>query len=158
MLRGRAFRPFSARGRGVVASILVTFGLFSAISVVSTISATRRSQNRAAVVEVAARQRTLAERYVKEVLLADAGARADPTYTAAALTRSAHALLDGGIAPAINGDDDETKLSPASGKIVRAQLEQEQRLVADLTTTGSALLAHRAVTTIPPTAHEHVAI
>jgi diguanylate cyclase (GGDEF)-like protein/PAS domain S-box-containing protein len=158
MPRARAFRPFTARGRGVVAAVLLTFGLFSAASVFSTISATRRSQNRAAVVEVAARQRTLAERYVKEVLLARAGARADPTYTAAALTRSAHALLAGGIAPAVNGDDDETRLSPASGKVVRAQLEQEQRLVADLTATGSALLAHRPVTTTPLTAHEHVAI
>ena len=79
MLRRRAFKPFTARGRGVVAAILVTFGLFSAVSVFLTISATRRSQHRAAVVEVAARQRTLAERYVKEVLLVRAGAQADPT-------------------------------------------------------------------------------
>ena len=158
MHRGRAFRPFTARGRGVVAAILLTFALFSAISVFLTISATGRSQHRAAVVEVAARQRTLAERYVKEVLLARSGAQADPTYTAAILTRSAHALLDGGTAPAVNGDDDETKLSAASGTIVRAQLNQERRLVTDLTATGSALLAHRPVTTIPLTAHERVAI
>ncbi|HMJ00487.1 MAG TPA: EAL domain-containing protein [Gaiellaceae bacterium] len=158
MPRRRSFRPFSARGRGVVGAILVTFGVFSAISVHSTISATQRSQHRAAVVEVAARQRTLAERYVKEVLLARAGAQADPSYTAVALTQSAHALLDGGIAPAVNGDDDETTLSPASGKVVRAQLKQNQLLVADLTATGSALLAHRPVTTIPLTAHEHVVI
>ena len=30
--------------------------------------------------------------------------------------------------------------------------------MADLTATGSAVLAHRPVTTIPPTAHERVAI
>jgi diguanylate cyclase (GGDEF)-like protein/PAS domain S-box-containing protein len=158
MPRGRAFRPFTARGRGVIAAILLTFGLFSAISVSLTISATGRSQHRAAVVEVAARQRMLAERYVKEVLLARAGAQADPAYTAAVLTRSARALLDGGIAPAVNGDDDETRLSAASGAIVRAQLKQEERLAADLTATGSALLADRPVTTIPLTAHERVAI
>ena len=79
MHRGRAFRPFTARGRSVIAAILLTFALFSGISVFVTISATGRSQHRAAVVEVAARQRTLAERYVKEVLLARAGAQADPT-------------------------------------------------------------------------------
>jgi diguanylate cyclase (GGDEF)-like protein/PAS domain S-box-containing protein len=141
----------------VIAAILLTFGLFSAISVFLTISATRRSQNRAAVVEVAARQRTLAERYVKEVLLARAGAQADPTYTAAVLTRSARALLDGGTAPAVNGDDDETRLSAAYGSTVRAQLKQEQRLAADLTATGTALLAHRPVTRIRLTAHERVA-
>src|SRR5439155_1246321 len=114
-----------------VVAILLTFALFSTTSVFLTISATGRSQHRAAVVEVAARQRTLAERYVTEVLLARAGAQADPDYTAAILNRSAQALLAGGTAPAVNGDDDETKLSPASGAVVRHQLEQEQRLVAD---------------------------
>src|SRR5439155_14742579 len=62
MRRGRAFRPFTARGRRVVVAILLTFALFSTTSVFLTISATGRSQHRAAVVEVAARQRTLAER------------------------------------------------------------------------------------------------
>ena len=38
--------------------------------------ATSRSQNRATVVEIAGRQRTLAERYVKEVLLVRAGEQA----------------------------------------------------------------------------------
>jgi diguanylate cyclase (GGDEF)-like protein/PAS domain S-box-containing protein len=158
MHRGRAFRPFTARGRGVIAAILLTFALFSAISVFVTISATGRSQHRASVVEVAARQRMLAERYVQEVLLARAGAQADPSYTASVLASSAGALLDGGTAPGVNGDDDETKLSAASGTVVRRQLKQERRLVADLTATGSALLAGRPVTTIPLTAHERVTI
>ena len=56
------------------------------------------------MLEVAARQRTLAERYVKEVLLARDGARVDPNYTAAILINSAQALLDGGTAPPVNGD------------------------------------------------------
>src|SRR5438128_1692533 len=103
-----------------------------------SVSATKRSQHRASVLEVAARQRTLAERYVVEVLLARAGAQADPTYTAGLLVRSATALLDGGKAPSVNGDDDETTLPAASGSIVRAQLQQEGRLVDDLTATGSA--------------------
>ena len=69
------FRPFATRGRRPILAILLTFAVFSTLSVVSSISATKRSQNRATVVEVAARQRTLAERYVKEVLLARTGAR-----------------------------------------------------------------------------------
>ena len=57
---------------------------------------------------------------------------------------SADALLNGGTAPSVYGDDDETKLSSARGAAVRAQLEQERRLVVDLTAIGNALLAHRA--------------
>jgi diguanylate cyclase (GGDEF)-like protein/PAS domain S-box-containing protein len=153
-----SFKPFAARGRKTIAAILVTFALFTAVSVTLSISATKRSQHRAAIVEVAARQRTLAERYVEEVLLARAGAQADPTYTAGLLVRSATALLDGGKAPPVNGDDDETMLPAASGAIVRAQLRQERRLVADLTATGSALLDGRSIAAIRMTAHEHLRV
>ena len=92
------------------------------------------------MIQVAARQRTLAERYVQEVLLVQAGKQADPAAIAAILGGSARALLDGGTAPAVPGDDDATALSPASGSVVRAQLRQEQRLVRDLTATGAVLL------------------
>src|SRR6266516_4509788 len=82
-----------------IATILATFAVFSALSVTLSIWTTKGSQHRAAVVEVAARQRTLAERYVKEVLLARAGARVAPANTASILARSADALLNGGTAP-----------------------------------------------------------
>jgi diguanylate cyclase (GGDEF)-like protein/PAS domain S-box-containing protein len=65
-------------------------------------------------------------------------------------------LLDGGLAPSVNGDDDETRLPPTAGATVRLQLEQERRLVADLTAVGSAYLAHRPVETVRLTAHEHL--
>jgi diguanylate cyclase (GGDEF)-like protein/PAS domain S-box-containing protein len=150
------FRPFASRGRRAIGAILVTFAFFSALSVTMSIRATKGSQHRASVVEVAARQRTLAERYVKEVLLARAGARVDPAYTATILTRSADALLHGGTAPPVYGDDDEADLSPASGAVVRAQFKQEARLVKDLTATGAALLAHRPVGQVKLTAHERL--
>jgi diguanylate cyclase (GGDEF)-like protein/PAS domain S-box-containing protein len=153
-----SFKPFATRGRRTIVATLLTFALFSTVSVTLSIWATKRSQHRAAIVEVAARQRTLAERYVAEVLLTRAGARADPAYTARLLAESATALLDGGTAPAVNGDDDETKLSAATGSIVRAQLEQERRLVADLTATGAALLAHRSVAAVPLSAHERLGV
>jgi diguanylate cyclase (GGDEF)-like protein/PAS domain S-box-containing protein len=153
-----AFRPFAARSRRTIAAILLTFALFSTVSVVLSIRTTSRSQNRATVVEIAARQRTLAERYIDDVLLARAGAQADPALTAELLSSSARVLLDGGTAPAVPGDDDETRLSAATGPVIRHQLEQERRLVSDLTATGSALLAHRPVAAVHLTAHEHVAI
>jgi diguanylate cyclase (GGDEF)-like protein/PAS domain S-box-containing protein len=158
MSRRSDFRPFASRGRRAIVATLVTFALFSAVSVTLSIRATKGSQHRASVVEVAARQRTLAERYVKEVLLAKAGARVDPGYTASILTRSAAALLHGGTAPPVYGDDDEAELSPATGALVRAQFRQEARLVRDLTRTGAALLAHRPVGKIRLTAHERLRV
>jgi len=135
---------------------MLTFGLFSAVSVVLPLRAIARSEHRGAVVQVAARQRTLAERYVQDVLLVRGGEEADPATTAALLMRSARTLLDGGEAPAVNGDDDETRLPPATGRTVRRQLMQELRLVADLTATGAAILAHQPLSTVRLTAGERL--
>ena len=156
MRRRHAFRPFKERGRRTIVAILLTFALFSTLSVAVSIWATSGSRHRASVLEVAARQRTLSERYVQEVLLQRSGSRADPSRTGRLLARSADALLDGGVAPAVDGDDDETTLPRAKGATVRAQLEQEQRLVADLTRTGGALLAGRAPAGVKLTAHERL--
>ena len=151
-----ALRPFEARSRSPIVAILLVFALFSSLSVGLSIRSTTRSRHQAGVVEVAARQRTLAERYVNGVLLLRAGRQADPHTTARVMERSARALLEGGTAPSVNGDDDETVLAAARGRIVRAQLAQEARLVHDLVATGSALLAHRPVAAVPLTAHERL--
>ena len=156
MRRARAFQPFASSGRRTIVAIFVTFGLFSAISLSLSISATSRSQNRATVIVVAARQRTLAERYVKEVLLVRAGRTADPATTAAILAASTHALLNGGIAPAVPGDDDATRVGAASGIVVRNQLVEEGRLVRDLSAFGAALLAHRPLGGVPVAGGEHI--
>jgi diguanylate cyclase (GGDEF)-like protein/PAS domain S-box-containing protein len=153
---GPAFRPFASRGRRAVTAILATFALFSAVSVGLSIWSTSRSQYKASVLEVAARQRTLSERYLKEILLAHAGVKADPAYVGALLDRSARTLLDGGVAPAVNGDDDETTLSAASGARVRAQLLQERKLIRDLRATGAAFLAARPVDEVRLTAGERL--
>src|SRR5438067_2986644 len=116
-----SFSPFAARGRRTIVAILATFAFFATLNVALSIRATARSQHRAAVLQVAARQRMLAERYVNEVLLVREGEQADPHTTAILLAQSAAALLDGGLAPAANGDDDETRLTPTQGKAVRAQ-------------------------------------
>jgi diguanylate cyclase (GGDEF)-like protein/PAS domain S-box-containing protein len=155
---GPKIRPFDSRGRRMVAAILVTFVALSTISVVLSIWATSRSQDQATLVEIAARQRTLAERYVNEVLLAHAGAPADPQKTADLLAKSARTLLRGGVAPAVEGDDDEATVSAATEPKVRAQLMQQQRLVADLTATGRAYLADRPMRGVPQTAHERVTV
>src|SRR5262249_2790879 len=150
------FRPFAARGRLTICAILLTFGLFSALTVALTIRSASRSKNQAAVVEVAARQRTLAERYVKEVLLVEDGRQADPATIGVLLQESADILLDGGKVPAVDGDDDETTLGRQTDPVVRAQLEQERRLVEDLIATGRAMLAGHPVEDIPTMANERV--
>jgi diguanylate cyclase (GGDEF)-like protein/PAS domain S-box-containing protein len=156
--RAQAFRPFATSGRRPVAAILLTFALFSAVSVGLSVWSTSRSQYKASVLEVAARQRTLAERYVKSVLLAQNKVEANPTYVAALLEESTNALLDGGEAPAVNGDDDETKLSAATGKKIRAQLVEERKLVHDLTATGAAILGHGPRGPVRLTADEHLIV
>src|SRR5207244_48314 len=144
-------QPLAMRARGTIVAILLTFALVSALSAALSIWTTERSKNRAGLVEVAARQRTLAERYVADVEPVQAGKEANPGRTASLLAASANALLEGGTVPAVEGDDDETTLAAVSDPVVRAQLEQEQRLVTDLSRTGSALLAHRSVTAVPLT-------
>jgi diguanylate cyclase (GGDEF)-like protein/PAS domain S-box-containing protein len=156
--RSIQFRPLETRGRRTMVAILATFALVSALSITLSLRATARSQHQAAVVQVAARQRTLAERYVNEVLLVRSGRQADPAAIGNLLAKSASVLLDGGVVPAVNGDDDETRLPPAVGPTARAQLVQERRLVRDLTAVGSAYLAHQPVEAVRLTAHERLAI
>ena len=130
--------------------------LVSTLSAFLSVRAASSSQHRAAVLEIAGRQRTLAERYVQEVLLVRAGEPADPALTGRLLVASARVLLDGGLAPAVNGDDDGTKLSRATDQVVRGELRQEQRLVRDLTTTGDALLGNGDPATLALTAREQI--
>ena len=151
-----AFRPLQTRGRRTIAAILLIFALFSALSVTLSIRSTGRSRHQAAVVQVAARQRTLAERYVNEVLFASGGWQADPARTAQLLAQSARVLLEGGEVPAVSGDDDEAVLPRTTDATARAQLEQERRLVADLTAVGNAYASGFPVASVPLTAHERL--
>ena len=152
--KAAALRPFAARSRSPIAAILIVFALFSAVSVGLSIRATSRSRHNAAVVEVAARQRTLAERYVKDVLLARDGRPADPHYTAAhpEPQRQGAAQRRHGPGRQRRRRRDEAPARHGPGR--RAQLQAGARLVNDLTATGSALLAHRRVASVPLTAHE----
>jgi diguanylate cyclase (GGDEF)-like protein/PAS domain S-box-containing protein len=156
MSRSRLFQPFTVRNRRTVALILLMFALYSALSVALSIRATGRSRHRAVVVQVAARQRTLAERYVTDVLLARDGGASDPGKTALLLTESADVLINGGAAPSVDGDDDATDLPPADGAVVRLQLRQAQLLVQDLIDTGKAVLANESVEGLPERANEDI--
>ena len=146
--RGADFQPFAPRGRGAMIAILATICLVSALTVIISTRTTSGARNQASVVEIAGRQRTLAERYLNDVLLTLNGDQADPAYTASLLRGSANVLLDGGAAPGVNGDDDRVVLPRATDPAIRAQLKQEARLVNDLTATGEAILAGRPVDSV----------
>jgi diguanylate cyclase (GGDEF)-like protein/PAS domain S-box-containing protein len=154
----RRTRPLTEAGSGrrPVIAIFVTFALISAVSIALSVSSTKSSEHRTNVIEIAARQRTLAERYISEIQLVRSGVQADPGYTASVMTASATGLLGGGTVPAVNGDDDETTLPGAEGAGQRQQFALEQRLVADLTATGEAVLANKPTAAVPTTAGEHV--
>jgi len=155
--RRAVLRPFESRGRWVVGAIMLTFCVTAAVSLVVTLSLSGGAHNRGSVVEVAARQRTLAERYLNEVLLVRAGEQADPATTATALGESARALLDGGTAPAVNGDDDDTAVPAAHGEVLRNQLEQQLKLISDLRNSGEALMSGTAVAAGAAQGGEHIA-
>ena len=146
------------RGRRMIAGILLTFVLVSTASVVVSVSVTERLRHVGQVLQMAARQRTLAGKYVNDVMLVRGGAQADPAYTAGLLNTTARALLRGGLAPSSNGDDDEVRLPAAANSVTRNQLLEAQRLARDLTATGAALLAHRSVMSVPLHGRESIKV
>ena len=152
----RRYRPFTRTGRGAIAAILATFALIAVVTLTLSIRATSGAQHQATLVEIVARQRTLAERYLSEVLLVRAGRQADPAATAAIMSATVSALLRGGSVPAVLGNDDSSTVSPISGAWVRRQLTAEGRLVRDLSAYGSALLAGRQLSTVPHSGGEHI--
>ncbi|HYY82703.1 MAG TPA: PAS domain-containing protein, partial [Actinomycetes bacterium] len=102
--------------------------------------ATGQERGSALVVNIAARQRALVERYTKDVLLVVNGFQADPEQSGAALQQTADALLDGGSVLAPQGNDLLVKIPPARDWKVRRKLDQDRRLIEELTRTGDSLL------------------
>src|SRR2546425_9201005 len=103
--------------------------------------ATARGRDAALLVNIAARQRALAERYIKDVILKVDGHPADPHQDAVSLEQTAEALLYGGQVTPVQGADDLITISPYEGdwKVV-AKLDQERKLLFKLVGTGDQLL------------------
>src|SRR5437899_2315247 len=76
--------------------------------------ATNRERNQAVVVNVAARQRALAQRYIEDVHLKVEGAPADPEADAAILRHTALALLHGGTVLAVQGPEVNLRIAPVT--------------------------------------------
>jgi diguanylate cyclase (GGDEF)-like protein/PAS domain S-box-containing protein len=101
--------------------------------------ATAHERGSALVVNVASRQRTLVERYTKDVMLAVDGFQADPAQSGAILHQTADALLDGGSVVAPQGNDNRVEIPAQRDWKVRRKLDQDRRLIEELTRTGDDL-------------------
>jgi PAS domain S-box-containing protein len=157
LLRARnTFAPFGATGRQAIAGIMLAFVLYTGLSLFLSARLAGHSEHRAEIVQVAARQRTLVERYAKEVQLSRTTGKDSAAPIAQALVSSVNALLHGGTAPGIPGDDDAATVPAAPNAVVRNQLLEERRLIRDLVATGSAIVAKRPVP-VRVAGHEHFA-
>jgi diguanylate cyclase (GGDEF)-like protein/PAS domain S-box-containing protein len=101
-----------------------------------------KEQGAALIVNVAARQRALAERYQKDVVLRTQDIQADPEDDAAQLLGNAEALLHGGDVVAVQGADEQVHIPAASDDpTVIVKLEEERRLIRQLVAAGDELMS-----------------
>ena len=127
------------RPRSVAAGILMAL---IALIIVSNIAATRHEHDQALLANIAARQRTLVERYAKDVLLVSRGVKADPDSSHDVLQETIHALIAGGEVSDLQGSSHlQIPVSPATNPRVRVKLTQERRLIDDLEGAGEELMA-----------------
>ena len=135
--RQTRFRPFTVSGRKTIAAIMLAFALYTALSLVLSSGTATRSTHQADVLQIAARQRTLTERYTADVLLGLTGLPSAAVPIAHDLEQSGKALLNGGVAPGVEGDDDDVRIPALTGTLARLQLHQELHLIHDLVATGN---------------------
>jgi diguanylate cyclase (GGDEF)-like protein/PAS domain S-box-containing protein len=105
-----------------------------------------KERGAALIVNIAARQRALAERYQKDVVLQTQDVQADPGDDADQLLSNAQALLNGGDVVAVQGADELVHIPRASDDPrVIVKLDEERRLIRLLIGTGNQLMS------LPPT-------
>jgi diguanylate cyclase (GGDEF)-like protein/PAS domain S-box-containing protein len=147
--QGRASRrlPFQADSRldRRLRSILVLYLVVITGIVGYNAEAISKEQGAALIVNVAARQRALAERYQKDVVLRTQDVQADPEDDATQLLSNAGALLNGGDVIAVQGADEQVHIPPASDDPrVIVKLDEERRLIQQLVAAGDRLMSIRA--------------
>jgi diguanylate cyclase (GGDEF)-like protein/PAS domain S-box-containing protein len=121
--------------------ILTLYLIVTAVIISYTAGAIAHQRGSALIINIASRQRALAERYVKDIAFVTKGIRADPLDDAAQLLTNADALLVGGDVIAVHGADAEVVIPSASDDpAVIAKLEQEQHLIERLIGTGQDVL------------------
>jgi diguanylate cyclase (GGDEF)-like protein/PAS domain S-box-containing protein len=140
--------PGESRTDRRVSIILVVYLVMVGTIVGYTSTSIAHERGSAVVVNIASRQRALAERFMKDVILVANGLPADPSDDAAQLLANANALLFGGEVIAVRGADAEVEIEPASeDPVIVEKLGQERRLIDDLLHRGDELMHLEAGTT-----------
>jgi diguanylate cyclase (GGDEF)-like protein/PAS domain S-box-containing protein len=94
----------------------------------------------AVIINVAGRQRGLAERYEKDVILSTQGVQSDPGEDEAQLVANAEALLHGGEVIAVQGTEDEVWIRAAGTDVLTVgKVAESRRLIGELIDTGNRL-------------------
>ena len=109
--RGSALPGDLRTDRRVLAILAVYLVVVTAI-VTYTSTSIAEEQGSALVVNIAARQRALADRYVSDILLVTNGFAADPSDAAGDLRENAALLLGGGTGVSVHGADLEMDVDP----------------------------------------------
>jgi two-component system sensor histidine kinase/response regulator len=129
------------RDRSIVLTITVFLVLIASMVGYNALT-TYNQRDTALIVNITARQRTLVERYIKDVLLKLQGIQADPSESQGVLVSTATVLLEGGKVAAPQGSTDATvTISGIQETKVRRQLEHSRELITKLTATGDRVLA-----------------
>ena len=124
-----------------LAAIVILYLILIAGIVGYNARAMSRERGAALIVNVAARQRALAERYVRDAFLVAEGIPADPSDDVTQLLTNADALLLGGDVIAVQGADSMVHIRPASeNPRVIAKLEAERRLIQKMIASGQQVL------------------
>jgi hypothetical protein len=113
--------------------------IFAAISFF-TLTSLQRTRENALVTDLSGRQRTLNQRYMKEILLAGRGIPVDYLYTRAVFDETLEALLHGGPAVLKIGEEKRVQLLPAPTEPIREKLEEQKKLWKGSTAAADGLL------------------
>ena len=136
----RSFLEDSRLNRRLGLMVALYLVLIAAIVGYNAIAVARKG-GAALIVNVAARQRALAEGYVKDVVLSAQGVQADPEGDAQLLLANARALLSGGEVTAVQGADVSVHVPVAStDPRVIDKLVEERRLIEKLIDAGNRLM------------------
>lgn len=130
--RPHQLQRYSIKTR-LAALVCFFVAVLGGLVVLSQTSSTTTRTN-AVIDNVAGRQPMLVERYLKEVILVSNGYVADPEGTRDDLESTAAALLNGGKVLAVQGNDSEVVIPRAKDRLVRAKLQEEQKLIGEFVT------------------------
>ncbi len=138
---GTTLRTLVRRDGRIIITIAVFLVLIASMVGYNAFT-TYNQRDTALIVNITARQRTLVERYIKDVLLKLQGIQADPSESQSVLVSTATVLLEGGKVAAPQGSTDATvTISSVQETRVRRQLEHARELINELTVTGDKVLA-----------------